>query len=132
MAIVIRSHGHILSEGGFRFHTEHSIIRSDYSFSNSSSSRADLGDLGGVKERPSIMQKLIHNMISRMPFSVRQYLCNSHANEIISSRHDMNSQLEDIEGCDLLIPVESFQTRFAYLPDHHEINWSEGCGGEGE
>ena len=124
--MAIRSDGHELGESGLVFQPEHSPFADD-SLVNSSRSGADRGDLSFVDERPSICQEVIHNVIGGSPFAVVENFCYSHPNEIISSRHERNSQQGDIEDCYSLIPVNNFQTRLGQLPDH-SVRSYRSCG----
>ena len=115
--MAIRSDGHELSKSVLAFQPEHSPFADD-PLVNASRSGADRGDLSFVDERPSMCQELIHDVFGGSPLTIAENFCNSHPNEIISSRHEGNSQQGDIEDCVPLIPVNNFPTRLRQLPDH--------------
>ena len=115
--MAIRSDRHELSKCFSTFQSEHSSLADD-PLVNASRSGADRGDLSFVDERPSMCQELIHDILGGSPLTIAENFCNSHPNEIISSRHERNSQQGDIEDYDPLIPVNNFPTRLCQLPDH--------------
>ena len=126
---IVRSDRHELSKCRLVLEPEHSPTTDDPLF-DAGRSGTDRGDLSHVDERPTIRQELIHNILGGSPFAVRKNFGYSHPNEIISSRHDKDSQQGDIEDCDPLIPVTQIQTRLTQLPvDPIQIHRSWGVIG---
>jgi hypothetical protein len=125
---VVRSYGHELSKSGFVIQPEHSPF-ADEPLLNASRFSTDRSDLVLVDERPTMCQKLIHDMLGGSPLAVGENFRYSHPNEIVPSRHDKDSQQGDIEDSDPLIPVIEIQTRLTNLPLHRvkmHLTWGEG------